>query len=151
MKQPVTITALLLGVCLVGTSALSPFQSQPQSAAPKVCGDSEAVVTSVKQDLSAMVDTIKKESQSDFTTKYHEQTCLSRLSICLETTNELLQCLDKASKDSTTPPAQMEAIKTMQAAYGKLKSTLDQDIQALKSAKNPKAAKAAIGNFDFSH
>jgi hypothetical protein len=150
MKKRVTLVNLLLGVCLSAlfTAPLLLSQSQP---APQACSDEGAVVASVKQDLAALVDTVKKESQGDFDTKYHEQTCQSRLSICLDTTTTMLDCLDKASKDASTPKDQLESIKALQAAYTKLKSTLDQDIQALKGAKDTKSAKALIAEFDFSH
>jgi len=151
MKKSLALGALLAGVCFLGTLALPLLLSQSQTPAPQACSDDEAVVTSVKQDLSALVDTIKKENQDDFDTKYHQQTCLSRLSICLSTTSELLDCLDKATKDTTTPKEQMGAIKAKQAEYTKLKNALDQDIQSLKSAKDSKEAKSLIGNFGFGH
>lgn len=146
MKKSIILVALLL--CFLGTSAALPLQTQTQ-APPQACGDEAGVVTSVEQDLSALVDTVKKESQSDFDSKYHDQTCQSRLSICLETTTAVLDCLDKASKDA--PKQQMDGIKALQATYTKLKNTLDQDIQGLKNAKGTKAAKALIAGFDFSH
>ncbi|MGH9351671.1 MAG: hypothetical protein ACRD2G_05865 [Terriglobia bacterium] len=144
MRKLVTLAALLAGVCLLGTVALPRLKSQAQTpAAPQACSDEEAVVTSVKQDLAALVDTVKKESEADFKSKYHQQTCESRLSICLETTNSVLDCLSKAGKDASTQNAE--------SIYTQLKTTLTQDIQELKSAKTPKDAKAAIEAFDFSH
>lgn len=100
-------------------------------------------MTSVKQDLAALVDTVKKESEADFVSKYHQQTCQSRLSICLETTNSVLDCLSKAGKNTST--------QDVESTYTALKTTLTQDIQQLQSAKTPKDAKAAIETFDFSH
>lgn len=144
MRKPIMLAALLAGVCLLGTVSLPRLQSQPQTpATPQACSDEEAVVTSVKQDLAALVDTVKKESEADFVSKYHQQTCQSRLSICLETTNSVLDCLSKAGKNTST--------QDVESTYTALKTTLTQDIQQLQSAKTPKDAKAAIETFDFSH
>ena len=153
MTKPIALTALMLGVCFLGASALLSVEPQSASQSPQsqACSDDEGVVNSVKQDLSTLVDTVKKESQQDFDAKYHQQTCQSRLSICLEMTSQLVDCLTKASKDSSTPKEQLTAIQTMLATYTKLKNTLDQDIQALKGAKDTKAAKALIADFDFAH
>lgn len=142
MKTSTTVfTALLAGIILL-TLAAPRVESQAQTtAAPAACGDQEAVVTSVKKDLAALVDTVKKESEADFETKYHLQTCESRLSICLDMTNSVLDCLGKAGKDG----------QSAEAAYTQLKNTLTQDLATLKAAKTPKDAKAAIEAFDFSH
>ncbi|MGH9406376.1 MAG: hypothetical protein ACRD3D_11145 [Terriglobia bacterium] len=154
MKKSMALTGVVLLVaCLWGVSALRSTQPQssPQSPSSQACAEDKGIVTSVTQDLSSLVDTVKKESQQDFDTKYHEQTCISRLSICSQMTGELVECLTKASKDASTPKEQMSEIQTLLASYTKLKSTLDQDLQTLKGVKNNKAAKAAIAGFDFSH
>lgn len=142
MKRLVRFGAFFVGACLLAAVAMPRLESQPQTpVAPQSCTDPEAVVASVKKDLATLVDTIKKESEADFETKYHEQTCESRLSICLEMTNSVLDCLSKAGKDA----------QSADSAYTQLKNTLTQDLAALKNAKTPKDAKAAIEAFDFSH
>lgn len=133
-------TALLTGIVLL-TLAAPRLESQAQTTTAAACGDQEAVVTSVKKDLAALVDTVKKESEADFETKYHLQTCESRLSICLDMTNSVLDCLGKAGKDG----------QSADEVYTQLKNTLTRDLAALKAAKSPKDAKAAIEAFDFSH
>lgn len=142
MKTTVTLGALFIGMILLSAVALPRLESQPQApAAPQACTDQEAVVTSVKKDLAALVDTVKNESEADFEAKYHEQTCESRLSICLEMTNSVLDCLSKAGKDA----------QSAESAYAQLKNMLTRDLATLKNAKTPKDAKAAIETFDFSH
>lgn len=142
MRRPATWVALFLGTILLSAVALPRLESQPQDqAAPQACTDQEAVVTSVKKDLAALVDTIKKESEADFEAKYHQQTCESRLSICLEMTDSALDCLSKAGAGA----------RNESSAYTQLKNTLTQDLATLKNAKTPKDAKAAIETFDFSH
>ncbi|MGH9342904.1 MAG: hypothetical protein ACRD19_03985 [Terriglobia bacterium] len=142
MRKSGMLVVILAGACLLGTVVLPHPESQAQTpATPQTCSEEEAVVASVKKDLGALVDTVKKESEADFESKYHLQTCESRLSICLEMTNSALDCLSKAGKSA----------QDADTAYTQLKNTLTQDIQTLKNAKTPKDAKAAIETFDFSH
>ncbi|HEV2418250.1 MAG TPA: hypothetical protein VGX94_10630 [Terriglobia bacterium] len=142
MRRQVTLGAVLIGACLLGIVALPHLKTQAQEpATPQACTAEEAVVTSVKKDLAALVDTVKKESEADFESKYHLQTCESRLSICLDMTNSALDCLSKAGKSA----------QDADTAYTQLKNTLTQDLQTLKNAKTPKDAKAAIETFDFTH
>lgn len=141
MRTSTTTIAVLLGIIVLTLAVPRPESQAQTTTTPAACGDQEAVVTSVKKDLAALVDMVKKESEADFETKYHLQTCESRLSICLDMTNSVLDCLSKAGKDG----------QSADAAYTQLKNTLTLDLATLKAAKSPKAAKAAIEAFDFSH
>jgi|GEM_PF-492918 Na+/phosphate symporter len=142
--------ALLLQVCLLETFSLMAFQSQAQPQV-EACKDQETVVATVKQDILDTVSTVKKESLDDFERQFHQQASMSKLSICLETINDLLSCLDKASHDPQTPKDQLDSIKSKQAAYQKLKTLVQHDIDSLKAAKDSKTAKAEIEKYDFAH
>ncbi len=142
--NPLTRTILATGMCVL-TALFS------RSLLAQACKDPESVVTNVQQDLVDTVSTVKKESLSDFDAKFHQQATESKLSICLDTVNDLLSCLDKASHDTTATKAQLDAIKAKQAAYTKLKATLQEDNDSLKAAKDDKTAKAEIEQYDFGH
>ena len=146
MTRLMTLLALLLAA---PAAAWAQAQTPAPQQAPQACQSDVAVVTSVKQDVVSLVTTIKNESEKDFETKYHQQTCQSRLNTCLIMTNELLSCLDKAQNSAATPKTQIPAIQLLEATYTKLKNALGKDIQGINSAKKPAKAKALIGAFDF--
>lgn len=140
----------LAGACLLTAVSLAAFQS----AAPGVtesCKDPEAVVTAVQQDLAETVNTVKKESLDDFVGKFHQQASMSKLSIYLQTVGDVLSCFEKSSHDPQTNKSQQDEIQRKQSAYKKLQTTAQADLQALKTSKEPKDAKADIEKFDFSH
>lgn len=148
-----SVLLVMLAIALplsAGTVSIAAFQDQsaPQAEA---CKTDEGIVTSVVQDLSGTVTTIKKESLDDFEKQFHQQACMSKLSICLEMVQELVNCLGKAAHDSGAAKAQVDACKAKQESYGKLKAVLQQDLDELKAVKDPKTAKADIEKFDFSH
>jgi hypothetical protein len=148
--KSVLLILFTIGVCLVGPGGAPAFQ-EAQPAPQQPCKTEEAIVSSIKQDVVDRVGTVKKESLDDFQKGYHQQACMSKLSICLQTVQELLSCLDKAVHDPATVKTDASTCKAKQAAYEKLKTALQQDLAALKSAKDAKAAKDAIEKFDFSH
>jgi hypothetical protein len=147
--KAVFLINIMAGMCLVapafgrGFQQAAPSQEQP-------CKTDEGITVSIKQDLADTVNTIKKESLDDFQKEFHQQACMSKLSICLETVQELLNCLDKAAHNPGTSKADADACKAKEATYGKLKASLQQDLAELKAAKNPKTAKDDIEKFDFS-
>lgn len=136
------------GVCLAAAAAFS--APQAQTAAPaKACGPDETVVGSVMKDVTTTIATVKKESLDDFERLFHQQVVGSRLSTTLLMTNMLLDCLDKAAKDPSTPKGDIASIQTRQKTYTQLKTAIQQDIDKVKSTKDPKAAKADIEAFSF--
>jgi hypothetical protein len=146
----VALTATAVALCLAG--AASGLALQGQSQAPgEACSTDEAIVLSIKEDLADTVGTVSKESLDAFQKAFHEQACVSKLSICLDSVQSLLTCLGKAVHDSGTAKADLNACKAKQAAYRNLKSVLQQDIAELRAAKDPKTAKDDIEKFNFSH
>lgn len=139
MKRRI-LTAILAGPLLFGLPILQSLHGQ-------TCNDDEGMVKSYVQSLTDLVGTVKKESLSDFQKDYHEQSCLSRLTLSLGVVGNLIDCLNKAAKDPAATPAQLAAIKTEIESYTKLKAVLEQDRDALKAAKDTKAAKSIIEKF----
>lgn len=142
--------ALVTGVCLLAAASLAAFQNQAPPTTES-CKDPETVVTAVQQDLAETVNTVKKESLDDFEREFHQQASMSKLSIYLQTVSDVLSCFEKASHDPQTSKSQQDEIQRKQSAYKKLQTTAQADLQALKTVKEPKDAKADIEKFDFSH
>ncbi len=146
------LTVTGIGLCLLVSISLPALQdqsqSQPQAAA---CGPEESVVVAIAADLAATVKTVKQESLDDFEKQFHQQACMSKLSICLSSVDGLLDCLNKTTHDAGTTKQEADTRKAKRDTYTKLKSELQQDMTQLKAAKNPKAAKAEIEQFDFTH
>jgi len=142
MKRRI-LAFILAGPLLLGLSILQSLRGQ-------TCSDDEGMVKSYVQSISTLVGTVKKESLSDFQKDYHEQSCLSQLTLSLGIVNSLIDCLNKAAKDPATPPQQVAADKAQLQNYDKLKSLLEQDCNTLKAAKNTKAAKSIIEKFTIS-
>lgn len=121
-----------------------------QSLHGQTCNDDEGMVKSYVQSLSDLVGAVKKESLPDFQRDYHEQSCLTRLTLSLGIVNSLIDCLTKAAKDPAATQQQAAAVKSKLDNYVKLKSLLEQDQNALKAAKDPKTAKTVIEKFVLS-
>jgi len=113
----------------------------------QTCSDDEGMVKSYVKSIADLTSTVKKESLDDFEKDYHEQSCLSRLTLSLGMLNSLMDCLSKAAKDTTATKEQIAAIQGKLQSYTKLKSALEQDQNTLKAAKNPKTAKSVIEQF----
>jgi len=138
------ILAFILAIpLLLGLSVLQSLRGQ-------TCSDDEGMVKSYVQSISSLVGTVRKESLSDFKKDYHEQTCLSQLTLSLGIVNSLIDCLNKAAKAPAVTPQQVAAIKSELQKYDKLESNLKQDRNSLKAAKNTKSAKSIIGKFTIS-
>jgi hypothetical protein len=148
MKRVFLVT-LAAGTWLTVMASGLGFQQTSQSP-EQPCKTEEGIAVSIKQDLADTVNTIKKESLNDFEKNFHQQACMSKLSICLETVQELLNCLDKSVHDPGTSKADASACQAKEATYGQLKASLQQDITELKAAKDAKTAKDDIEKFDFS-
>ena len=137
------LAVILAGPLLFGLPVLQSLHGQ-------TCNDDEGMVKSYVQSIATLVGTVKKESLSDFQKDYHQQSCLSRITLSLGIVNSLIDCLNKAAKDPADTPEQTAAIKSKLETYAKLKSALEQDRDALKAAKNAKAAKSIIEKFAIS-
>ncbi|MGH9326499.1 MAG: hypothetical protein ACRD2B_07420 [Terriglobia bacterium] len=140
--NPLTRMSMVAGICF----SVALF-SQPLLA--QACKDPETVVTNIQQDLAGTVTSVRKESLGDFDAKFHQQATESKLAISVDTVNDVLSCLAKASHDTTVTKAELDVIKTKQATYSKLKTTLQQYSSSLKAAKDDKTAKAEIEKFNF--
>ncbi|HEX5482683.1 MAG TPA: hypothetical protein VFZ08_08670 [Terriglobia bacterium] len=139
----------LAGACLLAAIPLAAFQSAAPAATTESCKDPEAVVTAVQQDLAATVSAVKKESLDDFEREFHQQASMSKLSIYLRTVSDVLSCFEKASQDPQVSQSQRAEIQRKQSTYKKLQTTAQADLQELKTAKEPKVAKADVEKFDF--
>jgi len=117
----------------------------PQLAAQS-CQDDQAVADAQVKDAADTVDTVKKESQADFESKFHQKSCLNKLTFALSAENEAIACFDKAGPGADASAGQASP-KDNDA---KLKERITQYRTALKSADDPKAAKALIATFDLS-
>ena len=142
MKRRI-LAVILAGPLLFGLPILQSLHGQ-------TCSDDEGMVKSYVQSIADLVATVKKESLSDFEKDYHEQSCLSRLTLSLGIINSLIDCLNKAAKDPAATAAQIAAIKSKLQNYATLKSALEQDRDTLKAAKNTKTAKSIIEKFVIS-
>jgi predicted ribosome quality control (RQC) complex YloA/Tae2 family protein len=139
MKRRI-LTIILVGPLLFGLPVLRSLHGQ-------TCSDDEGMVKGYVQSLTELVGTVKKESLSDFEKDYHQQSCLTRLTLSLGIVNSLIDCLNKAAKDPAATPEQLAATKSKLENYTKLKTALEQDRDALKAAKDTKTAKSIIEKF----
>jgi len=142
MKRRI-LTVILAAPLLFGLPILQSLRAQ-------TCNDDEGMVKSYVQSLTDLVGAVKKESLSDFQRDYHEQSCLTRLSLSLGIVNSLIDCLSKAVKDPAATQEQLAAIKSKLQSYVKLKSLLEQDRDALKASKDTKTSKSIIEKFVLS-
>jgi hypothetical protein len=142
MKRRI-LTVILAGPLLFGLPILQSLHGQ-------TCNDDEGMVKSYVQGLTDLVGTVKKESLSEFTKEYHQQSCITRLTLSLGIVNSLIDCLNKAAKDPAATPEQLAAVKSKLESFTKLKSALEQDRDALKAAKDTKTAKSIIEQFVIS-
>jgi hypothetical protein len=136
-----------LGVVLLAGLALGISLGQCPLFA-QACKDDEAMVVEEKKSFAEMVETIKKESLDDFQRAYHQKSALSRLNLYDNITGGLISCLDKAAQDTTVPKEEADAYKAKRDLYAKLKTKIDQELNALKAATEPKDAKSIIEQSD---
>ncbi|HET7214440.1 MAG TPA: hypothetical protein VFL79_12680 [Terriglobia bacterium] len=142
MKRRI-LTVILAAPLLFGLPILQSLRAQ-------TCNDDEGMIKSYVQSLSDLVGAVKKESLSDFQRDYHEQSCLTRITLTLGIVNSLIDCLNKSVKDPGTTQEQLAAIKSKLQNYVKLKSLLEQDRDALKASKDTKTSKSIIEKFVLS-
>ena len=142
MKRRI-LAVILAGPLLFGLPIL-------QSLLGQTCSDDEGMVKSYVQSIEDLVGKVKKENLTDFQNDYHEQSCLSRITMSLSVIDSLINCLNKAAKDPAATKEQAAAIESKLQSYTKLKTELKQDHDKLKTAKNLKSAKAIIEKFVIS-
>ncbi|HEV2382056.1 MAG TPA: hypothetical protein VG206_19980 [Terriglobia bacterium] len=94
------------------------------------------------KDVASVVDLVKKETQADFEGKFHQKSCLNKLTFAIGAVGDAVGCLDKAASDATTA--------TTKETESKLKDRLTQYKSSLKGAEDAKAAKQLIATFDLS-
>lgn len=122
----------------------------PSMLVAQQCQDEEGMGKDYVKDLNDAVETARKESLGDFEKGYHQKSTLTKLGLSLGMVNEVVDCLDKASQDSTATKEQVDAYKAQHETYAKLAEKIGADQKALKAAEDPKAAKAIIEKFDYS-
>jgi hypothetical protein len=126
---------------VAGLFSIALLTRVPQLAAQS-CQDDQAMADAQVKTLADIVDTVKKESQADFETKFHQKSCLNKLTFALSAVTDAIACYDKAGGDAgTTSPKDSDS---------KLKDRITQYRNNLKSADDPKNAKALISSFDVS-
>jgi hypothetical protein len=117
----------------------------PQLAAQS-CQDDQGMADAQVKAAADMVDTVKKESQADFEAKFHQKSSLNKLTFALGALTDALTCLDKEGPGTDASAGQPSS----KDGDTKLKDRITQYRTALKSADDPKAAKALIATFDLS-
>ena len=121
----------------------------PQKAKAQACQDEEGMVTEYKKGLIELVETVRKESPTEFEKAYHQKAGVTKLGLASSMVDGLLDCLDKAAQD---PAAKDELdLKSRHATYSKLKDQLEADKKTLKAANDPKSAQAAMVKFQYSN
>ena len=132
-----TRVAVIAGLLSIAFSA-----PVPQLAAQS-CQDDQAMADAQVKTAADMVDTVKKESQTDFEAKFHQKSCLNKLTFALSAVNDAIACLDKAGPSTSDQASPKDA-------DAKLKDRITQYKATLKSTDDPKGAKALIATFDLS-
>jgi hypothetical protein len=128
-----TATTVFLGITLIFATPRLHGQS---------CQDERGMADAMVKAVADVVDTVKKESQSDFDSKFHQKSCLNKLTFAISAVGEVVSCLEKAGSDATSASAK--------DTESKLKDKLSGYKTSLKAADDPKAAKQLIGTFDLS-
>lgn len=122
----------------------------PRRARAQACQDDESMIAANSKDLSDSVAQVRKESLDDFVKDFHQKSITVKLSISSGMVEEVVNCFEKAAKDTTATKEQVDAYKAKSAAYAKLKTKIDAGVKGLKAATDPKQAKALIEKLDFS-
>ena|SRR5579863_4589682 len=118
------------------------FGSAPGLLKAQSCQDERGMADAMVKDVASVVDAVKKETQADFEGKFHQKSCLNKLTFAIGAVGEAVGCLEKAAGDATAA--------TAKDTESKLKDRLTQYKTSLKSADDPKAAKQLIETFDVS-
>ena len=108
------------------------------------CKDEDGVAQSALQTAADVVNTVKKESQTEFESKFHQKSTTNKLTFAISAVDDLVQCLEKAGQGGD------QAAGTNKDAETKLEDRLTKYRDSLKSTDDPKSAKALIATFDLS-
>jgi len=133
MKSRIMIGLVLMIVTLAG-----------QGMAAEACQDEQNMAQGTLQTAAEMVDTVKKESQAEFDSKFHQKSTANKLAFTISAIDEVVQCLDKANQGGDA------AAGAKKDSEAKLMDRLTHYRDSLKSTEDSKAAKALIGTFDLS-
>ena len=129
----------------VGLVSIAFITRVPQLAAQS-CQDDQAMADAQVKAAADMVDTVKKESQADFEGKFHQKSCLNKLTFALSALNDAVACLDKAGPSAGGAAGEASP----KDSDAKLKDRITQYKTTLKSTDDAKAAKALIATFNLS-
>ena len=148
MPRGITMKTLIKLVLLSGTFWVCFLN--PSVLIAQQCQDEEGIAKDYVKDLNDAVEAARKESLEEFERAYHQKSILTKLGLTLGMVNEVKDCLDKATQDSTATKEQVDAYKAQQETYSKLADKIAANQKALKAAEDPKAAKAVIEKFNYS-
>ncbi len=140
----------MFGIGLAVAAVLVGARS-PQPLFAQACRDEQAMVDEFRQGLATTVDNVKKETLQSFEKAFHQKTCLTKLTLCLNAMDEVINCLDKASQDASATKEQAASYKSQKESYAKLKDKLTQYKTHLKATEAPKDAKVLIEKFDLTN
>jgi hypothetical protein len=135
---------LLMGAALVC------FLS-PRPVIAQVCKDEEAMVGNYQKSVGDLVQTVKKESLTDFERAYHQRGGVTKLSLWLNVLDGLESCLTNASQETTTTKEQADGYKAKLEAITTLKVKIQHDRDELKAAAAAKDAKAVVEKIDYAN
>jgi hypothetical protein len=126
---------------IAGLFSVAFITGAPQLTAQS-CQDDQAMADAQVKTVADMVDTVKKESQADFEAKFHQKSCLNKLTFAISALNDAIACYDKAGAAAGQP--------SPKDSDSKLKDRMAEYKGRLKSTDDPKSAKALITTFDLS-
>ena len=132
---------------LAGASATLFFIPQPARA--QACKDETDMVDGSRQAVVEFTATVQKESLAEFEAHDHQKTAVNRLDMHTEMLGELIDCLDKASQDTTATKEAATTAKTQHDAIVKLLDKVKEQDAAIKGAKASKEAKALVEKIDL--
>jgi hypothetical protein len=121
----------------------------PKPVLAQACKDETSMVDGSKQALVELIDTVKKESLTEFGTLNHQKSAVNKLGLHGMMLGELATCLDKATQDPTTPKQDLDAAKAQHEATVKIQEKVKQQQGAIKDAKTPQDAKALVEKLDL--
>ena len=107
----------------------------PRPLLAQVCEGDEAAADVYGKSLVELVGTVQKESLEECERAYHQQACLTRLTLCYIAASEAVSCLEKAVHEPGATKGQAEADKAKRDTYVKLCDEVDKDSNALEAAK----------------
>src|ERR1700722_2635772 len=71
----------------------------------QTCQDERGMADAMVKDVAGVVDTVKKESQADFVGKFHQKSCLNKLTFAIGAVGDAVGCLEKDTADAASATA----------------------------------------------